>query len=93
MERQVPLFHEQIQHGLLGVEAVFRLVEDLVGVGLKDRCGDLLSPVGGQAVLDHGAGMGGGHNGVVDLIALKDQLTLAGLALLSHCLLYTSRCV
>ena len=28
--------------------------------------------------------MGGGHNGVVDLIALKDQLTLAGLALLSH---------
>ena len=48
MERQVPLFHEQIQHGLLGVEAVFRLVEDLVGVGLKDRCGDLLSPVAGR---------------------------------------------
>lgn len=60
--------HQQIQHRLLGVEAVFRLVEDLVSVGLKDLGGDLLPPVGGEAVLHHGLGVGHGHHGVVDLV-------------------------
>ena len=38
------------QHGFLDVEAVFRLVKDLVRVLLEQGGGDLLAPVGGQAV-------------------------------------------
>ncbi len=48
--------HQETEDRLLGVEAVLRLLEDLVGVGLKDLGGDLLAPVGGQAVLHHAAG-------------------------------------
>ncbi len=35
---------QHCQNSLLDVEAVFRFREDLVGVGLEDGSGDLLSP-------------------------------------------------
>ena len=38
------------QNGFLDVEAVLGFGEDLVGVLFKDRRGDLLAAVGGQAV-------------------------------------------
>ena len=67
------------------MEAVLSLLEDLVGVGLKDLGGDLLPPVGGQAVLHHGAGVGQGHELGIDLIdPLEGQAALLGLLLLAH---------
>ena len=55
--------HQQVHDGLLGVEAVFRLVKDLLGVGLKDLRRDLLPTVGGQAVLYHAPRVGAGSQG------------------------------
>ena len=60
--------HEQAHHGLLGVEPVLGLLKDLVGVGLKDLGGDLLSPVGGQTVLHHGTRVGQSHELIIDLV-------------------------
>ena len=44
------------QNGFLDVEAVLGFGEDLVGVLLEHGGGDLLAPVGGQAVQHHGVG-------------------------------------
>ena len=53
-------------------------------MGLKDLGGDLLPPVGGQAVLHHAAGIGDGHQGLVDLVAPEGGPPLGGLLLLAH---------
>ena len=41
------------------MQAVLGFVKDLVGVLLEHGGGDLLAPVGGQAVQHHGVGLGG----------------------------------
>ena len=46
------------QNRLLHVEAVFCLVKQLIRVDFKDLLRDLLPPVGRQAVLHYGAGLG-----------------------------------
>ena len=51
-------------------------VEDLVGVGLEHLLGDLLPPVGGQAVLHHAVALGHRHQLIVDLIAHKGLFPL-----------------
>ena len=63
---------------------VFRLVKDLLGVGLKDLRRDLLPTVGGQAVLYHTPRVGEGHKAVVDLIAGKGGGPDGTLLLLAH---------
>ena len=45
------------QNGFLDVEAVLGFGEDLVGMLFKDRRGDLLAAVGGQAVEKHRVGL------------------------------------
>ena len=50
------------------MKAVFRLIKDFLGVLLKDFCGDLLFPMGGQAVLYHGVRLCHRHNSAVDLV-------------------------
>ena len=45
------------QHGFLHVQAVLGFIEDLRCVLLEHRRGDLLAPVGGQAVQHHDVGL------------------------------------
>ena len=45
------------QHGFLHVQAVLGFIEDLRCVLLEHRRGDLLAPVGGQAVQHHDIGL------------------------------------
>jgi hypothetical protein len=66
------------------VQAVLRLVKDFLRVLLKHVSGDLLTPVGGQAVLHHAAGVGESHQLLVHLIAHKGLLTDGLLLLLAH---------
>ena len=46
------------QHGFLHVQAVLGFIEDFRCVLLEHRRGDLLTPVGGQAVQHHDIGLG-----------------------------------
>ena len=55
------------QNGFLDVEAVLSFGEDLVGVLFKDRRGDLLAAVGGQAVEEHRVGLCSAQQATRDL--------------------------
>ena len=57
------------QNGFLDVEAVLGFGEDLVGVLFKDRRGDLLAAVGGQAVEEHRVGLCSAQQAARDLKA------------------------
>ena len=65
----------------LGVEPVFRLVENLGGVALEHIRRNFLSPVGGQAVLDHTARICQIQQFLIDLEA-RERLHPDGLLLL-----------
>ena len=66
------------------MEAVLRLVKDLLRVLLEHIRGDLLPPVGGEAVLYHTARVRLRHQLPVDLIAGKGLLPDGLLLLLAH---------
>ena len=53
------------------MQAVLGFVKDLVGVLLEHGGGDLLAPVGGQAVLHHAARLCSSQQLIIDLIALE----------------------
>ena len=53
------------------MEAVLSLVKDLVCVALEDRRGDLLAPVGGQAVEHHVVGLGRCQQAAGELVACE----------------------
>src|SRR5215211_5428748 len=72
------------QQGLLGVEAVLGLVEHGRVGAVHDLGGDLLAPVGGQAVEHHHVRGGGHHRVGGQLVGLEDQRPLAVLQLLAH---------
>src|SRR5687768_17532351 len=72
------------QDAFLGVEAVFRLVEDGGGMGFERGFVDLFSAVSWQAVHDEGVGLREGDECLVDLIGLEALEALLGLRLLSH---------
>src|SRR5215217_2750291 len=72
------------QQRLLGVEAVLGLVEHGRVGAVHDLSGDLLAPVGGQAVQHHGVRGGGHHRVGGQRVGLEDQGPLAVLHLLAH---------
>ena len=57
------------QHGFLHVQAVLGFIEDLRCVLLEHRRGDLLAPVGGQAVQHHDIGLGAFQQLAGELVA------------------------
>jgi hypothetical protein len=67
----------------LGVEAVFGLLEDGVGVEFEDFGADFLAAVGGEAVEDDVVGCGVGEEGGVDFEAGEFGFFF-GLAFLAH---------
>src|SRR5437867_1840782 len=69
---------------LLGVEPVLRLVEGDRVRAVEHRVGDLLAPMGGQAVHDQHRGLREAHDRLVDLVAAERLLTPRSLRLLSH---------
>src|SRR5439155_759382 len=69
---------------LLGVEPVLRLVEGDRVRAVEHRVGDLLAPMGGQAVHDQHRGLREAHDRLVDLVAAERLLTPHPLRLLSH---------
>ena len=73
-----------VEDGFLGVEAVFGLVEDGLGVGLEGFFVDFFAAVGGEAVHDEGTGSCEFHDGVVDLVALQDAEALGGFGFFAH---------
>ena len=77
----ISILHQGVQNGLLGVEPVLGLVEDHAVGALDDLVGDLLSPVGGEAVHHNACGLGDGQQLVVDLVGLEqlDGVLLRGL--------------
>lgn len=72
------------EDGFLDVEAVFCLVEDGFGVGLKDLSGDFLSAVGGEAVHDQCVRFGGLRDARVDLVWGEDAEAFFAFLLLAH---------
>ena len=66
--------HEQSQHSLLGMEPVFGLLEDFVGVCLKDGIGDFQSSPGGETVEHQTAGGGFFQQLVIDLIGAGEHV-------------------
>src|SRR5438876_2433037 len=69
---------------LLGVEPALRLVEGDRVRAVEHRVGDLLAPMGGQAVHDQHRGLREAHDRLVDLVAAERLLTPRSLRLLSH---------
>src|SRR5690242_4074166 len=66
---------QQVQDdGLLGVQAVFRLVEHDRARTVEHGVGDLLTAVGGQAVHDYGTRLGEPDNCLVQLISAERLL-------------------
>ena len=72
------------QHGFLHVQAILGFVKDLRCVLLEHRRGNLLTPVGGQAVLHHAAGICRRHQLLIDLVAGKGLLPARLFFLLAH---------
>ena len=70
--------------GLLGVHAVFGLVEDDRLRAVEDGVGDLGVAVRGQAVHEDGVRLGVGHQLFVDLVGLEDGGALGGFVLEAH---------
>src|SRR5438128_2575589 len=68
----------------LGVEPVLRLVERDRVRAVEHRVGNLLAPVGRQAVHDQHRGLREAHDRLVDLVAAERLLTPHPLRLLSH---------
>lgn len=73
------------ENRFLRVQTVFRFVKNLLCMCFKDFGGDLLTAVGGQAVLYHCVGVRCCEEFVVDLIdSFKDSAPLFRFALLTH---------
>src|SRR5580704_17089519 len=70
--------------GLLGVHAVFGLVEDDGLRAVEDGVGDFRAAVRGQAVHEGGAGLRVAHELIVDLEGNEDGSAAGGLVLLAH---------
>ena len=68
----------------MGVEAVFGLVEDGLGVGFEDVAGDFFAAVGGEAVHDEGGAAGGVEGRLVDLVAGELGETEGGFVFFAH---------
>ena len=67
------------------MQAVFRLVKNLVGMRFKYVGGNLLAAVRGQTMLHHAAGVRGGKQRFIDLVhALEHPPARGGLVLLPH---------
>src|SRR5699024_10755391 len=79
---QAGVVEQRGEQGLLGVQAVLRLVPDHGGGAVDDLCGDLLAAVGGQAVQEQTAGEV--HELLGDLVRGEGLLAPAVLALLPH---------
>src|ERR1700733_11798743 len=75
---------EHEEDGLLGVHAVFGLVEDDGLRAVEDRVGDFGVAMRGEAVHEDGVRLGVGHEGFVDLIGLEDWAALGGFGLEPH---------
>ncbi len=75
---------EHKQDGLLGVHAVFGLVEDDRLRAVEDCVGDFGVAVRGEAVHEDCVGLGVGHQGFVDLVGLEDGGALGGFVLEAH---------
>ena len=75
---------EHEQEGLLGVHAVFGLVEDDGLRAVEDGVGDFGVAVRGEAVHEDGVGLRVGHQRFVDLVGLEDGGALGGLVLEAH---------
>ena len=63
---------------------VFRLIKSNALPGLQDIIGDLLAPVGGQAMQDYAIRGGLGEQGSIDLEAAKGRKAHGGLLFLAH---------
>ncbi|VTR64230.1 hypothetical protein DESC_150044 [Desulfosarcina cetonica] len=72
------------QNRILGMHAVFRLVEDDRRLGFEYGVGGFHPPFGRQAVHEEALFAGGGHQCAVHLKAFKARLALLGLILLTH---------
>ncbi len=70
--------------GLLGVHAVFGLVEDDGLRAVEDGIGDFGVAVRGQAVHEDGIGLRVGHQLFVDLEGLEDGRAAGGFVLQAH---------
>ena len=79
-----PSGHNPIQNRLLDVEAVFRLIENSLGVRLEGRFIDLFATVSRQAMHDERAGPGQFYDRIVDLVTLKRLDAFGGLSLFAH---------
>ena len=75
---------EHEEDGLLGVHAVFGLVEDDGLRAVEDRVGDFGVAVRGQAVHEDGVRLRVGHQRFVDLVGLEDGGALGGFVLEAH---------
>ena len=75
---------EHEEQSLLGVHAVFGLIEDDGLRAVEDGVGDLGVAVGGEAVHEDGVGLRVGHESFVDLIGLEDGGALGGFVLEAH---------
>src|SRR3989338_696133 len=62
---------EMQDHGLLGVEPVLRLIEHDALRAVEDAVGDLLAPMGRQAVHHERRGLGEAEQRLVDLVAAE----------------------
>ena len=80
----ISLTHQPVQNRLLGVQAVFGLGKDSVGVGFEGGLVNFLAAVGGEAVHDEGVLIGEGNEGFVDLITGKIPLALGGFLFHTH---------